>query len=64
VRRAGVRRVVIEIGVSAPWSGVGDGGGLVIGHDDFGTSAPDKALQHEFGFTPEAVVARSRRHLF
>ena len=60
---AAVRRVVIEIGVSAPWYGVVGDGGLVIGHDDFGASAPDKVLQKEFGFTPEAVVARIKRHL-
>jgi transketolase len=38
---------------------VGDGG-IVIGHDTFGASAPDKVLQKEFGFTPEAVAARIR----
>jgi transketolase len=54
----GVRRVAIEIGVSEPWRGVVGDGGLVIGRDDFGASAPDKVLQKEFGFTPEAAVAR------
>jgi transketolase len=59
----GVRRVVLEIGVTGPWYGVVGEGGLVIGHDDFGVSAPDKVIQKEFGFTPEAVVARIKAHL-
>ena len=54
----GVRRVAIEIGVSGLWRGVVGDGGLVIGRDDFGASAPDKVIQKEFGFTPEAVAAR------
>jgi transketolase len=56
----GVRRVSIEIGVSEPWRGVVGDGGIVIGWDDFGASAPDKVIQKEFGFTPEAVVAKIR----
>jgi transketolase len=34
--------------------------GVVVGHDDFGASAPDKVLQKEFGFTPEAAAAQIR----
>jgi transketolase len=56
----GPKRVVVEIGVTAPWRGVVGDGGIVIGHDTFGASAPDKVLQKEFGFTPEAVAARIR----
>jgi transketolase len=56
----GVRRVAIEIGVTEPWRGVVGPGGIVIGHDDFGASAPDKVIQKEYGFTPEAVAARVR----
>jgi transketolase len=56
----GPRRVAVEIGVTAPWKGVVGLDGLVIGHDTFGASAPDKVLQKEFGFTPEAVAARIR----
>lgn len=52
---AGVARVVIEIGVTAPWRGVA---GLVIGRDEFGASAPDSVLKKEFGFTSEAVAAK------
>ncbi len=53
----GVPRVAVEIGVSEPWYGV-IGDGLVIGHDDFGASAPDKDLQKHFGFLPETVAAK------
>jgi transketolase len=56
----GVRRVAIEIGVTEPWRAVVGPTGLVIGLDHFGASAPDTVLQKEFGFTPEAVVARIR----
>ena len=57
---AGVRRAVVEIGVSFPWRGVVGEGGVVVGHDDFGASAPDKVLQEKFGFTPDAVAAKIR----
>jgi transketolase len=53
-----VPRVVIEIGVTEPWRGVVGHGGLVIGHDTFGFSAPDKVIQKQLGFTPEAVAAK------
>jgi transketolase len=56
----GVRRVVLEIGVTQPWRGVVGEHGLVIGRDDFGASAPDKAIQKEFGFTPDAIAAKIR----
>jgi transketolase len=53
-----VRRVAIEIGRTDLWRGVVGDGGLVIGWDAFGASAPDKEIQKRFGFTPEAVVGR------
>jgi len=56
----GVRRVVIEAGVTAPWHAVVGEGGLVVGRDDFGASAPDKVLQKEFGFTPDAIARKIR----
>jgi transketolase len=56
----GPRRAAIEIGVTEPWRGVVGLDGIVIGHDTFGASAPDKVLQKEFGFTPEAVAAKLR----
>ncbi len=57
----GPRRAVVEIGVTEPWRGVVGPGGVVVGHDGFGASAPDKVLQKEFGFTPEAVAAKLRK---
>jgi transketolase len=56
----GVKRVAIEIGVTEPWRGVVGDSGLVIGHDGFGASAPDRELQKQFGFTPDAVAAKIR----
>ncbi|MFP6639092.1 MAG: transketolase C-terminal domain-containing protein, partial [Myxococcota bacterium] len=37
--------------------------GLIIGMQDFGESAPYKALAEHFGFTPDQVVARIEAHL-
>jgi transketolase len=56
----GVPRVAVEIGVSAPWYSVVGGGGLVIGLDHYGASAPDKDLAKNFGFVPDAVAAKIR----
>ncbi len=49
--------------MTAPWKGVVGLDGIVIGHDDFGASAPAEVLQKEFGFTPEAVAAKIRAGL-
>jgi transketolase len=54
----GVRRAVIELGRTRGWRGVAGDAGLVIGHDGFGLSAPDKDIQKQLGFTPEAVAAK------
>jgi len=59
----GVKRVVVEIGRSAPWRGVVGQGGLIIGWDDFGASAPDKDIQKNFGFTPDHVAEKIRQWL-
>jgi transketolase len=56
----GVRRAVIEIGVTGPWRGVVGPDGVVVGHDTYGASAPDKILQEKFGFTPAAAAAAIR----
>jgi transketolase len=37
--------------------------GAVIGMGTFGASAPLKALQTKFGFTPEAVNAAAREQI-
>jgi transketolase len=59
----GVRRVSLEIGVSAPWKGIVGDDGLTIGHDGFGASAPAGVIAKEFGFVPDAVAAKVRAFL-
>jgi len=56
----GVPRVAIEAGVTTPWRALVGDKGLVIGHDDFGASAPDKDLAVAFGFVPEVVAGKIR----
>jgi transketolase len=53
-------RVAVEAGTTFGWSKwVGDDG-EVVGHDDFGASAPIKDLMTHFGFTVDNVVAKAR----
>jgi transketolase len=54
----GVKKASVEAGRTDPWRAwVGDGG-LALGIDHFGASAPDKVLGKEFGFTVDAVTAK------
>jgi transketolase len=48
----------LEAGSTAMWSAVARNGGVAIGIDHFGASAPAEVLAEHYGFTPEAVVAR------
>ncbi len=57
---AGTPRVSIEAGVTTPWRAIVGDKGLAIGHDDFGSSAPDKDLAKHFGFVPEVVAEKVR----
>ncbi len=53
-------RVAVEAGVTFGWDRwVGDGG-VVIGIDHFGASAPAGTLFQEFGFTADNVYARAK----
>ena len=53
-------RVAVEAGVTFGWDRwVGDGG-VVIGVDHFGASAPAGTLFQEFGFTADNVYARAK----
>lgn len=54
----GSRCVSIEAGVSDRWRGIVGTGGLCIGIDHFGESAPGAVLAEKFGFTVEGVVQR------
>jgi transketolase len=55
---AGVLRVSIEAGVTMGWERYVGDGGLSIGLDRFGASAPAEDLFRRFGFTAEAIVPR------
>ncbi|HVY66952.1 MAG TPA: transketolase [Gammaproteobacteria bacterium] len=56
-------RLAIEAGATAGWWRYVGGRGSVIGIDQFGHSAPAKALFEHFGFTVDAVVAAAKRLL-
>ncbi len=54
----GIRRVSIEAGSTVGWDRIVGVGGLTIGIDRFGESAPLVAVQEFFGFTPDAIATR------
>ncbi|HEY8079111.1 MAG TPA: transketolase, partial [Labilithrix sp.] len=54
----GAKVVSIEAGITEPWRKYTGEGGLAIGLDHFGASAPDKVLGEKFGFTVDAVTAK------
>jgi transketolase len=54
------RRVSIEAGATDYWFRFVGEGGLAIGIDRFGASAPLAQIQEHFGFTPEKVAERVR----
>ncbi|HEU4321475.1 MAG TPA: transketolase [Acidimicrobiia bacterium] len=56
-------RVSIEAAATFGWERMVGSGGLSIGIDHFGASAPAEVLAEQFGFTPEAVASRVREHL-
>lgn len=56
------KRVSIEAGRTFGWNKFVGGKGLCIGLDRFGASAPYKVLAEKFGFTPEAIVSRVKKH--
>jgi len=56
-------RVVIEQASSFGWDRWAGHNGAIIAMSTFGASAPLKALQSKFGFTPEAVVAAAKRQM-
>lgn len=58
------KRVVIEAGSPFGWDRYLLAGGLMIGMDRFGTSAPYKALAGHFGFTREAVLEKIHGKFF
>lgn len=54
---------VIEAARGLEWWRLAGRSGLVLGIDRFGSSAPEKALAEEYGFTPAKVAARVERWL-
>lgn len=52
------KRVSIEAGVAQGWHKYIGRDGIAISIEDFGASAPYKALQKEFGFTVEDILSR------
>ena len=53
-------RVAVEAGTTFGWRQYVGDDGEVVGHDDFGASAPIKELMAHFGFTVDNVVAKAR----
>jgi transketolase len=51
-----VLKVSIEAGSTLGWERYVGPGGISIGLDRFGASAPAEQLFHRFGFTAEAIV--------
>jgi transketolase len=46
------------LGVTLPWKAITGTGGLEIGVDIFGASAPAEKLAEEYGVTPKQVAAK------
>ncbi|HEY4901115.1 MAG TPA: transketolase [Terriglobales bacterium] len=53
-------RVAVEAGATFGWKEYVGDDGEVVGHDDFGASAPINDLMSHFGFTVDNVVAKAR----
>jgi len=56
-------RISVEQASTLGWSQYVGHDGITIGMKTFGASAPLKALQKKFGFTPETVIEAARRIL-
>ena len=56
-------RVAVEQASTFGWAHYTGRQGAIIGMHTFGASAPLKALQHKFGFTPEHLVAAAREQV-
>jgi len=56
-------RVSVEKGSTLGWAQYAGRRGHSIGMKTFGASAPLKELQKKFGFTPEDIIAASKRQI-
>jgi transketolase len=54
----GLPRASLEAGATFGWERIVGDGGLMIGVDHFGESAPWEKIAEEWGFTPKAVAKR------
>lgn len=52
------KKVSLEAGITMGWRDVVGAGGLCLGIDHYGASAPADRLADEFGFTPKKVEAK------
>jgi transketolase len=53
------KRISVEAGITLGWQKYVGAGGVMIGHDDFGTSAPQPIVYEKLGFTTENVVKQA-----
>ncbi len=58
-----VKRVAVEAASPFGWERYVGTGGLVLGINRFGASAPLKVLQENFGYTPEKIAQSIREYL-
>ncbi|HEU4895686.1 MAG TPA: transketolase C-terminal domain-containing protein, partial [Acidimicrobiia bacterium] len=56
-------RVSVEAGSVFGWDHILGPGGMSIGIDHFGASAPAEVLAEQFGFTPEAIAGKVKSFL-
>jgi transketolase len=56
-------RVAVEQASTFGWERYAGSAGSIIGMHTFGASAPLKALQQKFGFTPERLVEEARKQV-
>ena len=59
----GIPVVTVGAGVTGPWRAYAGRGGLTIGIDRFGASAPAGDIYPHFGITVEAVTEAARKAL-
>lgn len=57
------KRIVIEAASPFGWDKYAGDEGMIIGMNRFGASAPYKVLAEKFGFTPDAVIAKTLEYL-
>ncbi|GMR02782.1 MAG: transketolase [Acidimicrobiia bacterium] len=53
----------LEAGSTMTWKSMAANGGIAIGIDHFGASAPAEVLAEQYGFTPETVAATIEQQL-